>query len=167
MEPSSPNALPSDTLTPIAFYARKISSAERNYPLYDKKLLAIHEALQDWRHFLQGGTHSVTVWSDHQSLSYFMTTKQLTLRHARWSFFFSSFDFIIKARPGSENAQADALSRRPDFKPPGPDNSFSLLSPDHFVPTNASTELKLPSPPLLPFHSLPYMPALAILEVKP
>jgi len=33
---------------PVAFLSRTISSAERNYKIYDKKLLAIVEALDKW-----------------------------------------------------------------------------------------------------------------------
>lgn len=128
--------LADDSLIPLAFYARKLSSSERNYPIYDKELLSIHNAFQEWRHFLQGSQQEVVVWSDHKSLSYFMTTKQLTRRHARWSLFFSSFHFVIKPRAGIDNAQADALSRRPDFKPTSQEleNTFSLLAPEQFVP---------------------------------
>ena len=137
---------------PIAFYARQLNAAERNYPIYDKELLAVHESFQEWRHFLQNGSHTTVVWSDHQSLSYFMTTKKLTCRHARWSLFFSSFNFVIKPRPGSENLKADALSRRPDFVPSTTDNSFSLLSPDLFL-SNVQTLSSVTSVPLSLLHA--------------
>jgi hypothetical protein len=143
-----------EKLVPIAFYARKMTQAERNYPIYDKELLSIHESFQEWRHFLQGGPHQVKVWSDHKSLSYFMTTKQLTRRHARWSLFFSSFDFVIMPRPGSENAQADALSRRADFIVDSTENSFSLLSPDHFSTLIFEANAVLSATTAIPFATL-------------
>jgi len=34
---------------PIAFLSKKMQPAERNYEIYDKKLLAIVEALSKWR----------------------------------------------------------------------------------------------------------------------
>lgn len=134
--------LPDNTTVPIAFFSRKLNPAERNYPIYDKELLSIHESFQEWRHFLQGARVPVVVWSDHKSLTYFMTTKQLTRRHGRWSLFFSGFSFIIKDRPGSANFLADTLSRRPDFSIGlSTDNNFSLLHPDQFVPEIASSSI--------------------------
>ncbi|KAH9253867.1 hypothetical protein BASA81_008179 [Batrachochytrium salamandrivorans] len=47
----------SNTLRPIAFYARQMNSAEQNYEIYDKELLAVVESFKHWRHFLQGGLH--------------------------------------------------------------------------------------------------------------
>ncbi|KAH9259907.1 hypothetical protein BASA81_001665 [Batrachochytrium salamandrivorans] len=65
-----------DQIRPVAFYARQMNSAERNYEIYDKELLAIVDSFKHWRHFLQGGLHPVTVLCDHKSLEYFMSTKE-------------------------------------------------------------------------------------------
>ncbi|KAI3638678.1 hypothetical protein MIR68_003176 [Amoeboaphelidium protococcarum] len=102
-------------LRPVAFYSRQMIPAERNYEIYDKELLAIHECFKEWRHFLQGADHQVTVLSDHKNLQYFMETKQLTRRQARWATFFAEFDFVLTYRPGNRNGKADILSRRPDY----------------------------------------------------
>jgi len=48
-------------LRPVAFYSRQMIPAERNYEIYDKELLAVYASFQEWRHFLQGGLHQVTV----------------------------------------------------------------------------------------------------------
>ena len=72
------------TLRPIAFYSRQLISAERNYEVYDKELLAIHCCFKHWRHFLQGARQPITVLTDHLNLQYFMTARQLTRRQARW-----------------------------------------------------------------------------------
>ena len=49
--------------------------------------------------------------SDHRALEYFMTTKALTARQARWSEVLSQFQFWIMYRLGRTN-RADALTRR-------------------------------------------------------
>src|SRR6185369_10182745 len=36
---------------PIAYYSRTLTPAERNYHIHNKELLAIIEALQEWRHY--------------------------------------------------------------------------------------------------------------------
>ena len=101
---------------PVAFYSRQMNPSERNYHIYDKELLAIISCLKQWRHFLQGSGSQFVVITDHKNLEYFMTTKRLTRRQARWSEFLAEFDFKIVYRPGAHNNQADSLSRRPDFQ---------------------------------------------------
>jgi len=50
---------------------------ELNYEIYDKELLAIFEAFQQWCNYLEGSAHVVLMLSDHKNLEYFTTTKQL------------------------------------------------------------------------------------------
>ncbi len=50
-----------------------------------------------------------------QDLEYIRSAKRLTTRQARWSMFFSRFDFHVTYRPGSKNGKADALLRQFDF----------------------------------------------------
>lgn len=98
-------------LKPVAFFSHRMSPAEGNYAIYDKELLAIIRAFELWRPELIGVHEPVKVMSDHQSLRYFMSTKQLTSRQARWAEFLSQFRFIITYRAGKQNTVADALSR--------------------------------------------------------
>ena len=98
-------------LHPCAYFSRLMSSAERNYDIGNKELLAIKEAFSEWRHLLEGTKHPVTVLTDHRNLEFICSAKRLSSRQARWSLFFSRFNFIISYRPGSRNGKADALSR--------------------------------------------------------
>ncbi|KAH9245827.1 hypothetical protein BASA81_016663 [Batrachochytrium salamandrivorans] len=124
----------SNTLRPIAFYARQMNSAEQNYEIYDKELLAVVESFKHWRHFLQGGLHPVTVLCDHKNLEYFMTTKKLTRRQARWSLELSEYDFSLTHRPGKLNGRADSLSRREDYKSNSESSNFQrILDPSKVV----------------------------------
>ncbi|KAH9264967.1 hypothetical protein BASA83_011479 [Batrachochytrium salamandrivorans] len=124
----------SNTLRPIAFYARQMNSAEQNYEIYDKELLAVVESFKHWRHFLQGGLHPVTVLCDHKNLEYFMTTKKLTRRQARWSLELSEYDFSLTHRPGKLNGRADSLSRREDYKANTESSNFQrILDPSKVV----------------------------------
>ena len=53
---------------PIAFYSRKMSPAELNYPIHEKEELAIIEALREWRRYLEGCKHQIQIITDHLSL---------------------------------------------------------------------------------------------------
>jgi hypothetical protein len=121
-------------LHPIAFYSRKMLPAERNYDIYDKELLAVIDALKHWRHYLQDTVYPVEVWTDHRNLEYFLQTKTLTRRQARWALLISSYDIVIIYKSGKSNSKADALSRRPDFQPMGGDQDLNraLLKTSHF-----------------------------------
>ena len=44
---------------------------ERNYEIYNKKLLAIVEALTKWRQYLLDAIEPFEVWMDHENLKYF------------------------------------------------------------------------------------------------
>ena len=68
---------------------------EQNYEIHDKEMLAIIRALEEWRHFLEGATHLVEIWTDHKNLEYFMTAKKLNRRQARWSLHLARFDFLL------------------------------------------------------------------------
>lgn len=96
---------------PVAFFSRKMSPAESNYEIYDKELLAIVQAFEEWRPELEGSSKAVEVISDHKALEYFMKSRLLNRRQARWSEFLSRFNFKICYRPGKHNGPADALSR--------------------------------------------------------
>jgi transposase InsO family protein len=100
---------------PVAYWSRKLAPAEANYETHDAELLAIVAAFKQWRHYLEGSAHTVTVLTDHNNLQYFMTTKELNSRQARWAEKLARFDFVIQHRPGKSNP-ADAPSRRPDYE---------------------------------------------------
>jgi hypothetical protein len=118
---------------PIAFQSKSMNDAERNYEIYDKELLAIIRALEEWRHHLEGAEHQVTILTDHKNLQYFQTARTLTRRQARWSLFLTRFDYEIQHRPGRLGGKPDLLSRRADHEPISKDNEGQvLLKPEVF-----------------------------------
>ena len=52
------------------------------------------------------------MYTDHKSLKYLFSQKDLNLRQQRWMEFLASYDFEIAYTPGKGNVVADALSRR-------------------------------------------------------
>ena len=75
-------------------------------------MLAIVKSLSHWRAELQGTPHKLEIYTDHKALEYFMSSKALNARQARWSEVLSQFFFQIMYRPGRKNKLADSLSRR-------------------------------------------------------
>ena len=55
--------------------------------------------------------HPIQVLFDHYNLEYFMSTKLLNRRQARWSEFLSRFNFRITYRPVKLGGKPDALTR--------------------------------------------------------
>ena len=97
---------------PVGFFSKTMTAPECNYEIHDKEMLAIVRSLQNWRSELVGLRSTIKVFSDHKALEYFMTTKHLTSRHARWLEELNQFHFQIMYRTGQQNEKADALTRR-------------------------------------------------------
>jgi hypothetical protein len=111
---------------PVAFMSKSFTDVERNYEVYDKEMLAIVRALEEWRHFIQGVEEKVDVYTDHRNLGYFRTTQRLNQRQAWWSLFLSQFHFTLIHCPGKLMGKPDALSRRADH-PKGKDDNEGLM----------------------------------------
>jgi len=62
---------------PCAFLSKGLNDVERNYNVHDKEMLGITQALEMWRHYLEGAKHEIDIWTDHQNLKYFMSAKKL------------------------------------------------------------------------------------------
>ena len=101
---------------PVAFHSRRLSPAECNYPIHDKELLAVIACLREWDAECRT-VESLEVLTDHKSLEYFLTKRDLNDRQARWHELLSRHKLVFSYRPGSENGAADALSRRPQDLP--------------------------------------------------
>jgi len=124
-------------LHPVAFHSRKFQPAEINYEIHDKELLAIVDAFKHWRRYCEGAVHQIQVFSDHQNLEYFMTTKVLNRWQARWAQELAGVDFRIYYRPESQNGKPDALSRCLEYRPEkgGVENQpiTTVLRENHFA----------------------------------
>ena len=69
----------------IVYFSKKHNSAECNYKIYDKKLMAIVHTFEEWHSELEGFISSVKVITDHKNLEYFMFIKQLSHHQATLS----------------------------------------------------------------------------------
>ncbi|KAL5498599.1 hypothetical protein ACEPAH_1953 [Sanghuangporus vaninii] len=99
----------------IAYRSSTFLEAERNYEIYDKEMLAIVQALKEWRQYLQGASKPFEVWTDHANLTYFRSPQKLNCRQARWRLDLAEFDFTLMHKSGKTLGKADLLSRRADY----------------------------------------------------
>ena len=62
---------------PVSFLSKTFSPTERNYEIYDRELLAIIRALEEWCHYIQGSPHMTVILSDHKNLTYYHEARKL------------------------------------------------------------------------------------------
>jgi len=98
----------------IAYYNCKLTVAELNYEIHDKKLLAIVDSFKQWRVYLKESKHQIQVYTNHKNLLYFMITKVLNRRQIKWSKKLSSYNFNIQYWKRFKNLKIDVLSRKAD-----------------------------------------------------
>ncbi|KAL0546476.1 hypothetical protein IC582_016386 [Cucumis melo] len=94
----------------VAYASLQLKSHEQNYPTHDLELAAVVFALKIWRHYLHG--EKIQIFTDHKSLKYFFTQKELNMRQRRWLELVKDYDCEILYHPGKPNVVADALSRK-------------------------------------------------------
>ena len=67
-------------------------------------------ALKIWKHYLY--SEKCKIFTDHKSIKYLLTQKELNLRQHRWLELFKDYDCIVDYHQGKTNVVADALSRK-------------------------------------------------------
>ncbi|CAH9114854.1 unnamed protein product [Cuscuta epithymum] len=94
----------------VAYASRQLKVHEVNYPTHDLELAAVVFALKIWRHYLYGA--HCKIYTDHKSLKYIFTQKELNMRQRRWLELINDYDLEIQYHEGKANVVADALSRK-------------------------------------------------------
>jgi len=94
----------------IAYASRQLKTHEVNYPTHDLEMASVIFALKIWRHYLYG--EQFEIYTDHKSLKYIFTQKDLNLRQRRWMEYMKDYDFTLNYHLGKANVVADTLSRR-------------------------------------------------------
>ena len=77
---------------------------------HDLELAAVVFALKIWRHYLY--REKCAIYTDHKSLKYIFTQKELNMRQRKWLELLKDYDLTIHYHPEKANVVADALSRK-------------------------------------------------------
>jgi hypothetical protein len=96
---------------PVCYFSRKFNQSQKNYSTVEKECLALILALQHFEVYLSGQSHSITVFSDHNPLTFIERVKGRNQRLLRWSLMLQEFNLDIQHIRGKDNVIADCLSR--------------------------------------------------------
>ena len=98
----------------VAYASKVLNKSERRWPTYDKELWAIVWAIRHFRQYLAAAPFSVM--TNHKPLKNIPRSINVdgdaTGRRGRWAVELSTYDLHVHYRKGSDNANADAMSRQ-------------------------------------------------------
>ena len=98
-------------LHPIAYFSRKLNTAQRNYSTIEKEALSLVLAFSHFEVYVNSGDKPVVVYTDHNPLVFLNKFRNKNARLTRWSLFFQDKLFEIKHIKGKMNIVPDRLSR--------------------------------------------------------
>ncbi|UYV70427.1 hypothetical protein LAZ67_7002957 [Cordylochernes scorpioides] len=96
---------------PVQYYSRALRPHEQNYNISELECLAIIESVEKFRIYLTAT--KFTIFSDHHALQWLKSIKNPAGRLFRWSLRLSAYDYEIRYIKGTQQYEADLLSRNP------------------------------------------------------
>ena len=101
---------------PVAFASHSLNTAEKKYAQLEKEGLAIVFGVKKFNQYLLG--RSFTIYSDHKPLQHLFSESRpvpamASARIQRWALTLGAYNYVIKYKPGEQQANADSLSRLP------------------------------------------------------
>jgi len=115
----------------VGFHSQKFTTTKQNYPIYDREFLGIMRGLCCWSHLLKGTEIPVLVFTDHANLHYYRDPQKISPQVAGYLPEQEQYNILLEYKPGVTN-WADALSQRPNYEGPNPDNNEVLIWPDKY-----------------------------------
>ena len=94
----------------VAYALRLLKPHEQNCPTHDLELAAVVFSFKIWICYLHGVKFEV--YSDHKSLKYLFTQRDLNLQQRQCVEYLEDYDLSLQYHLGKENVVADALSRK-------------------------------------------------------
>lgn len=101
----------SKVLHPICYFSKKLNSAQRNYSVVEKELLALILSLQYFGVYVQSAPGPIIVFTDHHPIKFLNKFRNKNQRLTRWSLLLQEYSLEIHHIQGIKNVLADCLSR--------------------------------------------------------
>ena len=119
---------------PLAFFSAKLQPNQRNWPPFDRELLAVFRAIRHFRFMVEG--RPFTIYTDHQSLipALHKKSEPLTARQSNQLSEIAEYTSDIRYLEGKANSVADALSRPPEESTTKETPEAKSLHPDAAKP---------------------------------
>lgn len=111
---------------PEAFGSRLLRGLELKYAAVEGECFAVVHFTEHFRPYLHGAKFAVHM--DHWALQWLVTTEHRDGRLARWALKLQEYNFEVVHRKGSQNANADAMSRPPIAGPGEEDKQIVLYT---------------------------------------
>ncbi len=91
---------------PVAYYSRKLNSAQRNYATIDKELLCVVATLREFQSMLLGA--KLHIYTNHKNI---LNVCDLSEQRLRWISYVDEYGPTINYIEGPRNVIADIFSR--------------------------------------------------------
>jgi len=96
---------------PVCFYSKKLDIHQKRYSTIEKEALGLVLAVRYFSLYL--GTGVVTVYTDHNPLTFLQRMANHNQKLLRWSLELQQYNIDIVHRAGKDNLLSDLLSRTP------------------------------------------------------
>lgn len=98
---------------PITYVTKALSDRHKLLSIYEKEMLAIVMAIQIWRVYLVRIHFMIKI--NHHRIKFLLQQRITTPSSQNWLAKLLGYYFEVLYKRGSENIEADALSRKPTF----------------------------------------------------
>ncbi|KAL4084015.1 hypothetical protein QTP88_029331 [Uroleucon formosanum] len=121
---------------PIAYASRTLNKAEINYNTTEKELASIVWGVKTFRPYLFGQQFNII--TDHRALVWLFNLKDPGSRLTRWRLKLEEHQYTIHYKPGTNNTNADSLSRINQVVTRSSKASENSKHPDNTDPSKTS-----------------------------
>jgi cleavage and polyadenylation specificity factor subunit 1 len=96
---------------PLAFFSKKLNSAQQKYSVYNRELLPVYESVKYFRHMLE--TRHLNIFTHHKPLIYSFQQKRdkCSPRQFNHLDYIAQFTTDMQHISGKDNVVADTISR--------------------------------------------------------
>lgn len=101
---------------PVCYFSRKFLKHQKSYSTIEKEALALLWALQHFEVYLGSSPVPITVYTDHNPLTFLSNMSSSNQRLLRWALKLQDYNIQIQHIKGTDNVVADALSRTGDME---------------------------------------------------